>query len=165
MDSERLYRSRPEFEQELNTTMKDAGVRLGAPVRKAILAALSERDPEAEICIDSKGNKEPDAGLRDTEIVPLPGDIVLPLPLGYDNETGHGKLLALVEEHCEEYLRREVRPHVSDAWIDHRKTKVGYEIPLTRHFYVYEPPRPLEVIAAEIGELEKDIIRMLGEVV
>jgi type I restriction enzyme M protein len=59
----------------------------------------------------------------------------------------------------------EVLPHIPDAWIDHSKTKVGYEIPLTRHFYVYEPPRPLEVIAREIGVLEKDIMRMLGEVV
>ena len=48
---------------------------------------------------------------------------------------------------------------------DHSKTKVGYEIPLTRHFYVYQPPRPLDVIASEISQLEKDIVAMLGEVV
>ena len=164
LDSERVYRSRPEFEEDLKAAMKIAGVRLDSTVRKAILAAVSERDPKAEICIDAKGNREPDPELRDTEIVPLPADINLPLPLGYDNETGLDKLLALVEDHCEEYLLQEVIPHVSDAWIDHRKTKVGYEIPLTRHFYVYEPPRPLEVIAAEIGGLEKDIVRMLGEI-
>ena len=165
MDAERLYRSRPGFEEDLRAAMKGAEIRLDAPSRKAILAALSERDPEAEICLDAKGRPEPDPELRDIEIVALPEDISLPLPLDYDNETGHDKLLALVEVHCEEYLKREVIPHISDAWIDHSKTKVGYEIPLTRHFYVYEPPRQLEVIAGEISSLEKDIARMLGEVV
>jgi len=107
--------------------------------------------------------------LRDSEIVALPNDITLPLPLGYGDgksaETGHDELLALVKNHCEDYLKAEVLPHVADAWIDHGKTRVGYEIPLTRHFYVYQPPRPLEVIAAEISQLEKDIMAMLSEVV
>jgi type I restriction enzyme M protein len=115
--------------------------------------------------VDAKGKPETDADLRDTEIVALPDDITLPLPLGYDNETGHDKLLVLVKKHCEDYLKAEVLPHVPDAWIDHSKTKVGYEIPLTRHFYVYQPPRPLEVIAGEISQLEKDIMAMLSEVV
>ena len=103
--------------------------------------------------------------MRDTENVTLPDDISLPLPLKYDNETGHDKLLALVKDHCETYLAAEVLPHVPDAWIDHSKTKVGYEIPLNRHFYVYEPPRPLEEIAGEISQLEKEIVAMLAEVV
>ncbi len=160
-----LYRNRPDFEAVLDAAIKKAGLKLGSPVRKAILAALAERDAEAEICRDAKGNPEPDADLRDTEIVALPQDIALPLPLGYDNETGHDKLLALVKDHCEEYLKVEVLPHVKDAWIDHGKTRVGYEIPLTRHFYVYQPPRPLDVIAKEISQLEKDIMAMLSEVV
>ena len=50
-----------------------------------------------------------------------------------------------------------------DAWIDHSKTKVGYEIPLNRHFYLYEPPRPLEIIEGEIKDLEKEILEMLKE--
>lgn len=165
MDSETLYRNRPAFESALEAALKKAHVKVGAPVKKAILAALSERDPKADICLDAKGNPEPDTDLRDTEIVALPDDIELPLPLGYDNETGHDKLLALVKDHCEDYLKAEVLPHVPDAWIDHNKTKVGYEIPLTRHFYVYQPPRPLDVIAAEICQLEKDIMDMLSEVV
>ena len=165
MDGERLYLNRPAFEAALEKALKTAGIRVGAPVKKAILAALSERDPKADICLDAKGNPEPDAELRDTEIVALPADTALPLPLGYDNETGHAKLLSLVEDHCEDYLKAEVLPHVSDAWIDHSKTKVGYEIPLTRHFYVYQPPRPLEVIAGEISQLEKEILAMLGEIV
>jgi type I restriction enzyme M protein len=57
-----------------------------------------------------------------------------------------------------------VKPHVPDAWIDKEKTKVGYEIPLTRHFYKYTPLRPLEVIEKEIRELEGEIMAMLGAV-
>ncbi|KVA60560.1 DNA methyltransferase [Burkholderia cepacia] len=165
MDSESLYRSRPAFEAVLDRTLKEAGIKVGAPVRKAILAALCERDSKADICLDAKGKPEPDTELRDTEIVALPRNISLPLPLGYDNETDHDKLLVLVQDHCENYLKAEVLPHVKDAWIDHSKTKVGYEIPLTRHFYVYQPPRPLGVIAAEISQLEKEIVAMLSEVV
>ena len=165
VESDTLYRNRTEFERLLTDTLHDAGIKVGAPVKKAILAALSERDPQADICLDAKGNPEPDAELRDTEIVALPEDIALPLPLGFDNETGHENLLILVKDHCEDYLKSEVLPHVPDAWIDHSKTKVGYEIPLTRHFYVYQPPRPLEVIAGEISQLEKDIMAMLSEVV
>ena len=165
IDGAKLYCDRAKFDAVLDAALKKAKLKIGAPVRKAILAALSERDPKAEICRDAKGNPEPDADLRDTEIVSLPADIALPLPLGYDNETGHDKLLALVKDHCEDYLKAEVLPHVKDAWIDHSKTKIGYEIPLTRHFYVYQPPRPLDVIASEISQLEKDIVAMLGEVV
>lgn len=165
MDGETLYRNRRGFESVLEAALKNAGIKVGAPIKKAILAALSERDPKADICLDAKGNPEPDAELRDTEIVALPADIALPLPLGYDNETDHDKLLVLVKDHCEDYLKAEVLPHVADAWIDHSKTKVGYEIPLTRHFYVYQPPRPLEEIAGEISQLEKDIMAMLSEVV
>lgn len=165
MDSEMPCRNRPAFEAVLEAALKNLPNKVPAPIKKAILAALSERDPKADICLDAKGNQEPDAELRDTEIVALPEDIALPLPLGYDNETGHDKLLALVKDHCEDYLKAEVLPHVPDAWIDHSKTKVGYEIPLTRHFYVYQPPRPLEVITGEISQLEKDIMSMLSEVV
>jgi len=165
LDASVLYRNREVFGKDLDAVLKQAGIKVGAPIRKAILAALSERDSEADICMDGKGNPEADPELRDTEIVQLPEDITLPLPLGYDNETGHDKLLALVQEHCERYLKAEVLPHVPDAWIDHSKTKVGYEIPLTRQFYVYQPPRPLNEIASEISELEKEILAMLGEVV
>ncbi|PID64519.1 MAG: DNA methyltransferase, partial [Gammaproteobacteria bacterium] len=165
LDETILYRNRDTFLKTLNDALKKAHIKVAYPVEKAILAALSERDPEADICTDNKGNPKPDAELRDTELVPFPSDIVLPLPLGYDNETDHDKLLELVKDHCEAYLEAEVLPHVpDDAWIDHSKTKVGYEIPLTRQFYVYQPPRPLEEIAGEIRQLEKEIVSMLGEV-
>ena len=100
---------------------------------------MGERDEAAEICRDRNGAPEPDTELRDTENIPL-------------------------KESIEEYFRREVLPHVPDAWIDHGKTKVGYEIPLNRHFYRYEPPRPLETIEAEIKVLEGEIVAMLAEV-
>ncbi len=61
-------------------------------------------------------------------------------------------------------MEKEVLPYVPDAWVDYDKTKVGYEIPLTRHFYVYKPPRPLEEIDAEIKTLEGEIQDLLAEV-
>ena len=64
----------------------------------------------------------------------------------------------------EAYFKREVLPHVPDAWIDESKTNVGYEIPLNRHFYRYEPPRPLEAIEAAIKKLEDEILDLLKEV-
>lgn len=142
LDSRKLYRSRPAFVKDLKAETKKQGVKLQAALIKAILNALSERDEEAEVCwLKDKagGQLEPDTDLRDYENVPLKEDI--------------GK-----------YMAREVLPHVPDAWVDESKTKVGYEIPFTRHFYVYEPPRPLQVIEKEIRELESEIQGMLGEV-
>ena len=104
-----------------------------------MLNALGERHETAEICLDKNGDPEPDPELWDTESVPL-------------------------KEGIDAYFRREVLPHVPDAWIDHSKTKVGYEIPLNRHFYRYEPPRPLEEIEADIKVLESEIMTLLKEV-
>jgi len=164
MESETLYQSRQAFVKALDSVLQRSGLKIDAPLKKAVISALSERDETAEICRDGKGNPEPDPELRDTEMVALPGDTVLPLPLGYDNKTGHEQLLKLVRNHCETYLKAEVLPHVGEAWIDHSKTKVGYEIPLNRHFYVYKPPRPLEEIEADIKTLEAEIITILKEV-
>jgi len=86
-----------------------------------------------------KGKPQPDSSLRDTENVPLKDDI-------------------------QAYFEREVLPHVPDAWIDHDKTKVGYEIPFNRHFYKYVPPRPLEVIDAELKEVSAEIMDLLKEI-
>ena len=116
-----------------------AGVRLAAPERKAVLAALGERDPDAEVCRDRRGNPEPDTELRDTETVPLTEDVSA-------------------------YIACEVLPHVPDAWVDESKTRIGYEIPLNRHFYVYEPPRPLDEIEADLQALEREITHLLAEV-
>ena len=79
-------------------------MRLAAPERKAVLATLAERDPAATICRDRNGNPEPDTELRDTETVPLGQDI-------------------------DDYMTREVLPYVSDAWVDHTKTKTATRSP------------------------------------
>ncbi|MER5210288.1 class I SAM-dependent DNA methyltransferase [Streptomyces sp. NPDC002838] len=110
----------------------------GAPFAKAVRETIGVRDPEGEVQ-KVKGAPEPDTDLRDYENVPLGEDV-------------------------EDYLKREVLPHVPDAWIDHTKTKIGYEIPFTRHFYVYKPPRPLAEIDAELKSLEAEIQALLGEV-
>jgi len=70
-------------------------------------------------------------------------------------------LVEVFRDHIDAYMRREVLPHVPDAWVDYSKTKVGYEIPINRHFYVYKPPRPLEQIEAEITALEGEIAGLL----
>ncbi|MCA1619205.1 MAG: SAM-dependent methyltransferase, partial [Acidobacteria bacterium] len=167
-----LIKDRSVFQKQLTAAFKDAEITLDSPLRTALLApgSLGERDPTAEICTDAKGNPEPDPELRDTENVPLPEDISLPLPLDYEGKKNKGKvdnsaLLKLVREHCEDYLKAEVLPYRPDAWIDHGKTKVGYEIPFNRHFYQYEPPRPLDDIEADIEGLEREIMAMLKEVV
>jgi type I restriction enzyme M protein len=85
----------------------------------------------------AKGQPQADSSLRDTENVPLSEDVQI-------------------------YFEREVLPHVSDAWIDHDKTKVGYEIPFNRHFYVFTPPRPLDVIDAELKQVTDRILEMIG---
>ena len=161
---DQIHTDRTEFEPLLKAAFKAADEKPPAPIKKAILGALSERDPKAAICRDGKGNPEPDSALRDTEIVPLPADIPLPLPIGYDKDADSSRLLALVHDHCEACLTREVLPFVDDAWIDHGKTRVGYEIPINRHFYVYQPPRPLEEIEQDIQALEGEILEMLRKV-
>jgi len=139
MDSTILYKNRDEFTKVLKKAFKDSDIKLDSALLKAILSALSEKDETADICVDSKGNPEPDPDLRDTENVPLKEDI-------------------------HEYFEREVKPHVPDAWIDETKTKIGYEIPFTRHFYKYQPLRPSEEIMKEIKELEQSILEKLKKV-
>ncbi len=169
--SGKRVKDRAAFERTLDKAFAAAGVTLDAKLKAALLApgSLGERDPSAEICRDRKGRPEPDAELRDTENVPFPPGISLPLPLDYEGKKNKGKvdvdlLLDLVRDHCEAYLAAEVLPYRPDAWIDHRKIKVGYEIPFNRHFYEYEAPRPLEEIESDITGLEKEIIALLKEV-
>ncbi len=141
-----LYQDREAFTQALDAALQAQGVKLKASPYKAVLAALSERDPEAPICRDNKGRAEPDPELRDAENVPL-------------TETVH------------DYFEREVQPHVPDAWIDTSKKDphdgevgiVGYEIPFNRYFYQYEPPRPLEEIDADLKACTERIKRMIEE--
>jgi len=134
-------------------------VGLTAPQQKAVWEALAVRDPEAPVIANRKGEPEPDPDLRDQENVPLPA-----VRVGYEEDPT--ARLATIEYRTavEDHLETEVRPYVADAWLDHTKTKIGYEIPLTRHFYKYVPPRPLAEIDAEIKQLEAEIQELLREV-
>ncbi len=138
LEADRMYLDRKAWRKDFDAGCKAAEVRVPAPIKAAIEAALGDRNEAAAICT-TKGEPEPDPDLRDHENVPLKEDI-------------------------DTYMKREVLPHVPDAWVDESQTKVGYEIPFTRHFYVYTPPRALEVIEAEILALESEIQGMLGEV-
>lgn len=158
-----LYKNRDTFSKIIDQALKTVGLTIKKPIKKLILEALSERDPTADPCTDSKGNPEPDSNLRDSEQVPLPQNITLPLPLGFDNQTGLDTLIEQIKPHCEAYMQSEVLPHVPDAWVDYSKTKIGYEIPLNRHFYRYQAPRDLGEIKNEISALEQEILQMLGE--
>ena len=130
-----------------------------AGVKKAVLGALMVRDTDADPQTDKKGNPEPDPDLRDNENVPLPR-----VPVVHEPDPSHRLATPEYRLAVEEYVQTEVLPYVADAWVDHAKTKLGYEIPLTRHFYVYIPPRPLEEIDAEIRSLEAEIQALLAEV-
>ena len=143
MDGSQLHRNREQFSKLLKKAFTAHSVSLSTPELKALMSALSERDPEADICT-SKGQPEADTGLRDNENVPL-GESV------YD------------------YFQREVIPHVPDAWIDVSKTDtldgevgiVGFEIPFNRHFYVFQPPRPLADIDRDLKACTDRIKQMI----
>lgn len=138
MDASVLHKNRAEFQKVLSKTFKDEGVSLKAPIKKAILNALSEKDETAEICRDKHGNPEPDAELRDTEQIPLKEDI-------------------------KAYFDREVLPFAPDAWIDESKTKIGYEIPFTRYFYKYEELGDANETLGEIKELGLSIQKSIAD--
>jgi type I restriction enzyme M protein len=124
--------------EELLRTRKS---RRKAPEQKLFRSVFTHKDPEAEPVARGGRNEgyEPDTDLRDFENVPLKDDI-------------------------DAYFKREVQPHVPDAWMDRSKDKVGYEINFNRHFYRYTPPRPLEEIDAELKQAEEEIMRLLREV-
>jgi type I restriction enzyme M protein len=138
----KLFKNREIFLELLRKqfTMKIMSVQLS----KAIKDALSERDETADICLDKNGQPEADSELRDSENVPYHQDV-------------------------KEYFEKEVKPFVPDAWInetvvdvkDGRIGKVGYEIPLTRYFYKYQPPRALEEIESDIEEVENELLELL----
>jgi len=139
LEGKGTVKSREKFIEMLDKALDKSGLKLKAPLYKAILLALSEQDETAEVCKDADGNPEPDSDLRDYENVPL-------------NET------------IKDYMKREVLPHVPDAWVDESKTKVGYEINFNRYFYKYTPPRPLDAIETDLKKIEKEIADSLEEV-
>lgn len=134
-----IVKNRDVFSQMLKDVFDADGIKVPNALFKAILMALAERDDTADVCTDARGNPEPDPELRDYENVPLKDDV-------------------------EDYMQREVLPHVAEAWVDHSKTRIGYEINFNRYFYKYTPPRPLEEIEADLKKIEKEIADMLAEV-
>ena len=138
----KIFKSFDEYSSHIQDSLKNIHVRLAADAMALLGAAFEEKSAEG-LPVKARGKNrkisdfEPDPDLRDTENVPL-------------------------KENIEAYFAREVLPHVPDAWIDHGKTKVGYEIPLNRHFYCYEPPRALEDITADVKALEREIVAMLA---
>ena len=157
LESNGRYLDREAFEADAMNAAKSAGLKISAPIKKAIFAALGERDSDAEICRDGKGRPEPDGELRDTENIPLPSGTALPLPMEFGPDKPNDRLVEAFRDEIDAYMTREVLPHVPDAWVDYDKTKVGYEIPINRHFYVYKPPRQLDQIEADITKLEGEI--------
>lgn len=143
LDASVLHRNREQFSKLLKKALTAHSVSLSTPALKALMSALSERDPEADICM-TKGQPEADAGLRNNENVPIGKSV-------YD------------------YFQREVIPHVPDAWIDESKTDaqdgevgiVGYEIPFNRHFYVFQPPRQLAEIDRDLKACTDRIKQMI----
>ncbi|XEI31450.1 type I restriction-modification system subunit M [Aeromonas veronii] len=136
--------SRDKFKKQLTKLLGE--VKLPAPAFKLLVNHLAEQDDAADVC-KSKGEPEANSDLRDNENVPFGEDI-------------------------HEYLKREVLPHVPDAWIDLSKTDpldgqvgiVGYEIPFNRHFYQYQPPRELAAIDADLDAVAKEIMQLLAQV-
>jgi type I restriction enzyme M protein len=124
------------FDKRLGHALGQAGLVIPANLRKTILTAAAQPDSDAPIVTNRKGQPLPDPNLRDNENVPL-------------------------TESINTYVAREVLPHVPDAWVDESKTKIGYEVAFTRHFYTYTPPRPLAEIDAEIDAVELKIQAVL----
>jgi len=139
LEPQGIVKNRDEFSEQMKVTFEKAKIAVPMSLFKAILMALAERDETADICPDGKGKPESDPELRDYENVPLKEDI-------------------------DEYMAREVLPHVPDASVDESKTKIGYEISFNRYFYKYTPPRPPEEIEADLEQIEKEIADMLAEV-
>lgn len=129
---ETVIKNREQFSTSLRHALVAAGMSLTPAQHKALVAGLSERDDTANSCSNPKGQIEPDPELRDTENVPWDEDI-------------------------HRYFDREIKPFIPDAWIDDTRTKEGCEIPFSRHFYQYVPPRPLEAI-------DEDLEAVLGRI-
>ena len=134
-----LYKNKDKFESVLDSAFREHKIDVDKSLKKAILKALSEHDETADILYDKNGKPEPNPDLRDYENVPLNEDIY-------------------------EYFEREVKPHLPNAWIDEKKTKVGYEISFTKYFYKYKPLRPLEEITKDIKILEKETVKLMAEI-
>ena len=144
-------------QKKAEAAIKKALPALSAKQVKALASLV--RMPAETIVTDAKGQPEPDADLRDNENVPLPA-----VPVEWTADVTDRLATIEYRTAIDEYVTTEVHPYVPDAWVDYEKTKIGYEIPLTRQFYKYVPPRPLGEIDAEIKQLEAEVQELLREV-
>lgn len=143
----KVYEKLEDFREDLVVVAKKQDVTIPSKLQKIIEKELSEQDESAPVITDSRGEPEPDTSLRDTENIPLGTDV-------------------------EEYFEKEVLPYVPHAWIntnvlDHKDGeigKIGYEIPFTRYFYEYKPPRDLKEIEKDIKQTESELLGVLKEV-
>lgn len=137
-----------DFEKQIDSVLKKSGVKPTVGLKNGIRNALGDRDENANIIQNKKGEIEADSDLRDSENIPLNEDVF-------------------------EYFENKVKPHVPDAWInekivdnlDNEIGKVGYEINFTRFFYEYEPPRDLNDIDNDIKDLQNEILELLEDVI
>jgi type I restriction enzyme M protein len=127
--------------------------------QQAVWDALAVRDPDAPVITNRHGEPEPDPALRDSENVSLPRRSVR-----FEPDPTARLAVPEYRRAVEAYVETEVRPYVPGAWVDHTKTRIGYEISVIRHFYRYTPPRPLAEIDAEIKQVEAEIQELLREV-
>ena len=128
-------------------------------IEKTTWEALAVRDPDGPVITDTKGRPVADQELRESENVPLRDQVD-----AFDEDPGERLMSTPYREAIESHVTAEVLPYARDSWVDHTKTRIGYEIPLARWFYRYVPPRPLEEIDAEIRSLEDEIQQSLREV-
>jgi type I restriction enzyme M protein len=137
----KVYKDYELFSKDLKTSLSETGINISSSLQKVIENTLSERDDGAIPQVDSKGELVADSTLRDSENISLTDNI-------------------------DEYFKNEVIKYVPDAWIDEKtRDKIGYEIPFTRHFYVYKPLRSLEEIDKDLKENQKEISNLQNEVI
>ena len=145
--------------KEMSAALLKVNPDLPPDLVKDLVKAGAQSDPEGVLVADKKGRPQPDSDLRDNENVPLPE-----VSVTWEEDVTQRLERAEYRAAVEEYVKDEVAPYVPDAWVAFDKTKIGYELPLTRYFYQYIPPRPLKEIDAEITQLEDEIQDILHEV-
>ncbi len=181
LDSAKLFKNWDKFTIYLDLAARREGLKLSAPVRKAIFGALGERDPTADRVIARRledADPDPLAGifeedgdcveymadseLRDTENIPLPAGTYLPLPMNFGPDMPNDGVVAAMRPHIDAYMAAEVLPHVPDAWVDYAKTKIAYHIPIERWFYVPKPHTPPDH-AAELIVKKMNLVSQIIE--
>jgi len=145
--------------EALQNFMSEARVTWAAPpeVSKELVKLAAQRDSRGALIMDKKGRPQADVELRDSEIVPLPL-----VPVNWEEDVTGRLETTSYRSAIGDYVAAEIAPYVADVWVDYEKTKIGYEIPLTKHFYEYDPPRELAEIDEDIRLLEQRLRGLLG---